>query len=275
MQTLQVYKNGEYISESEVCISFRDLGFQRSFGVFDYFRTYNHKPFQLDWHAEQLFQSLDRMNISCSLRPDDFLKIISELFEKNKNHLDIQFEYGVKTLVTGGKDGLFLVYLEKLDLSEYIHLRTVGAGLLVHNSQRLYPEVKSLDYRTQYVCTDALAEKKCLEILYVHNNYVFESATSNIFFIKGGEIITPKESIYKGSTRDYVISFAREHGYRVHERAVSWIDCRDADEVFITASKKEILPITHIHMDDQVFNFPLGPITSLLIDIFQQKNKNL
>ena len=57
------YHNGSFKKESEVCISFKDLGFQRAYGVFDYLRTYQHKPFQKEWHARKLINSLEKIFI--------------------------------------------------------------------------------------------------------------------------------------------------------------------------------------------------------------------
>lgn len=270
-----VYKNGEYILESDTSISFRNTALQRGFGVFDYLRTYRQKPFQLDWHAHKLVNSMSGLAIQNTLSLADFMKIVETIFVKNKVYMEPDFEYSVKTMVGGGEDPFILVYMEKLDLEPYITMRNDGISLLVHGGKRLYPAIKSLDYRADYIHKKELSKKNSLEILYVDNDIVYEAATSNVFMVKDNVIYTPKTGIYAGSTREYVMNFAIEYGYKVNEQEISWDMFVDADEVFITASKKEILPVVQIYRDADEVLFQIGPVIKNLINIFQDKKNNL
>lgn len=276
MKEYTVYKNGEYITESALSISYNDVGFQRGYGVFDYIRTYNQKLFQADWHRRQLMLSLSIMNIPAPFSEAEYVLIMESLLDKNKAQMSADADYAIKTIITGGAENpLVLIYLDELNLNEYTEMRKTGAGLLVYHGQRTYPRAKCLDYRPQYVNQKLLREKRALEIMYVNNGLVFETATSNLFIVKNNEIITPAESIYKGSTREYVIDFAREYGYKVRKQEIPWQTFITADEVFITASKKEILPISHVHTENKDIFFSIGPVTKNLINIFQDKKQNL
>lgn len=270
------YHNREFKKESEVCISFRDLGFQRAYGVFDYLRTYNQKPFQLEWHAKKLISSIQYMNIGIDFSESDFLSIINELLLRNKESIKNNKEYGIKTMVTGGTNGktTVVVYLEEFDDSIYDEMRIRGVSLLSCRDPRHSAESKNIDYKTLFKAQKELKEKGCLEILHRGDTYLYESGTSNIFMIKDNIIITPKERIYKGSTRDFVIKLALENNFQIEERFVAWDEFMLADEVFITASKKEILPVVKIYDDKNIFYFSMGDTTKKLIKLFNIKKQD-
>ncbi len=268
------YHNGEFVSESDVSISFRDLGFQRAYGVFDYLRTYKHKPFQKEWHAEKLIHSISEMNIDIDFSESDFLSLLDGLFKKNDEYLNTEIEYGIKTIVTGGVDGVstIIMYLEELD--DYYHdLQGIGISLLAKRVPRQEASSKNTDYKTLIRSNSELIEKGCLEILHRGDTYVYEAGTSNIFIVKDGAVITPSDRIYKGSTREYVLNIIKENDFKYEERFIAWDEFIEADEIFITASKKEILPVVKIYNDVELFEFEIGKHTKKLIDLFNIKKQ--
>jgi branched-subunit amino acid aminotransferase/4-amino-4-deoxychorismate lyase len=273
MKDFICYHNGKWKKESEVCISFKDLGFQRAYGVFDYLRTYKQKPFQKGWHAKKLIDSLAYMHIDVEFSSDNFLNTIDFLFEKNKKYISDEMEYGVKTIISGGVDGeaTVIMYLEEFDDRPYKKMRESGVCLLTYREPRHSAESKNVDYKTLYKAQKEIEEKNCLEILHRGDSYVYESGTSNIFIVKDNKIITPKERVYCGSTRDFVIKLAEENNFFVEERFVTWDEFIEADEVFITASKKEILPVVRIYDDEKLFKFDIGETTKRLIKLFDNK----
>ena len=276
MNNYLCYHNGEFKKESEVCISFHDLGFQRAYAVFDYLRTYNHVPFQKEWHAQKLLNSIREMNIEIDFSENDFIAIIDELFIQNKNTLNRDVEYGVKTLVSGGVDGVstIIMYLEEFH-DNYETLRKSGVALLAKRVPRQQADSKNVDYRALMSAKRELEEKNCLEILHRGDTYVYESGTSNLFMVKNGVIITPSDGVYKGSTRAFVINLIKENNMEFEERYITWDEFIKADEVFITASKKEILPVVRIYNDDEIFEFKIGTTTKKLIKLFKEKKNHI
>lgn len=270
------YHNGKFKKESEVCISFKDLGFQRAYGVFDYLRTYNQKLFQKKWHAEKLMSSLYNMNIEIDVTALKFIETLDELFDKNKNLLKENIEYGVRTIITGGVDNIPTIIMSLEEINDtYSKLQKKGVSLLSKHAPRQSAQSKNIDYKILMSSKKELIEKKCLEILHRGDTYVYESGTSNIFIVKNKKIITPKERIYQGSTRDFVIKLAQENELIVEERFITWKEFIKADEVFITASKKEIIPVVKIYHDNDIIEFKIGEITKKLLAIFQIKKQEI
>lgn len=272
-----VYHNGSFKPESEVHISFRDLGFQRAYGVFDYMRTYRQEVFQLRWHAAKLMSSLEKMNISVNLDEHKFFEIIHELFILNKKKIktDPLVEYGIKTIITGGIEGTptLLIYLESLDTSFYSEKQKTGVSLLVKKNPRQLASAKHLDYKTLFSENKELQKNNCLEILHADDKFVYESGTSNIFIIKNNTIITPKEGIYQGSTREFLLDILKTK-FDIKEQAITWDKFFDADEVFIAASKKEVLPVTTVYFDSQKYTFSQGENIQVIIKLFNENKYN-
>ncbi len=104
--------------------------------------------------------------------------------------------------------------------------------------------------------------------MYVKDGEVFECSTSNIFIVKNGKIITPAEDILKGITRKSVIEIAKE-SFEVEERRVYVDDLASADEIFITSSFKDIVPI--VSLDGvKVGEGKVGAVTTELVDKYKK-----
>lgn len=89
------------------------------------------------------------------------------------------------------------------------------------------------------------------DILYHQNDFVSESPRSNFFLVTADDkIVTPAENVLTGITRKKVLQLARAQ-FTVEERAISLDEMREAREVFLTSTTKQILPVAQI--DDTVF----------------------
>lgn len=78
-----------------------------------------------------------------------------------------------------------------------------------------------------------------------HDGLVSEAQASNVFVVKDGIVYTPSASsgILEGITRDVVLSIAQDEGLKVHETALSRETLYDADEIFLTGTASEIVPV--------------------------------
>ena len=99
---------------------------------------------------------------------------------------------------------------------------------------------------------------------------VAECCSANLFIVQGGQIATPPKSvrILGGITREEVIALARQHGLPLAERRVSLAELRAADEVFLTGTTVEILPVIEVDKRPVGAGQP-GPVTQKLRQIFE------
>lgn len=119
------------------------------------------------------------------------------------------------------------------------------AACLYANNARMLAEAKSRGFQNALV-TDAMGN-------------LAESATSNVFLIRDGDVFTPipNGTFLAGITRARHIANLRADGYTVHETVLTLDDARAADEVFLSGNMTKVMPVTAF--DD--ITYPVGPVT--------------
>ncbi len=115
------------------------------------------------------------------------------------------------------------------------------AACLYPNNARMLREARAKGFHNALV-TDVLGN-------------VAETATSNIFMARGGEVLTPvpNGTFLNGITRQRVIALLRAAGVTVHETTLSVQDFREADEIFSTGNLSKIVPV--IGFDDRALEY--------------------
>ena len=252
------YLNGRIVSLGKAGIHPTDIGFLRGYGVFEFLRTYNGKPFLYKEHIERLKNSAKALNLKLNISEEELKKIINKLLLKNKFN-----ESTIRIVLTGGKiiggmefnSSTLLILVDELkNLPANVFKN--GIKLISFEHKRIMPEAKTLNYIPAVkLFSGEMKKQKAFEVLYMYNNRVLECSTSNffIFSAKGGSasggknttLITPKKNVLIGTTRDLVVKLAKKE-FKVEERDIKISELKTADEAFITATNKEIIPVVKI-----------------------------
>jgi branched-subunit amino acid aminotransferase/4-amino-4-deoxychorismate lyase len=252
------YYNGKIILEKDVVISHRDLGFLRGYGIMDALKTVNGKPFLLEEHLRRLQNGLEALNLKWTITVQEFDQIIKALINKSELTEDV----AVKTVVTGGKssnglavDGEPTVLITINDLANVTPDRKVyetGAGVVLVEFQRHLPRVKTINYIAALQHQKEKEDAKATDMVYYSKGMILEGSTSNIFIVKNGEVITPLKNILFGTTRNCLVKLFKNQGVVVREGEVSREKLLSADEVFLTGTFKDVLPV--VKVDDTIIN---------------------
>lgn len=267
--------NGKTVSLNKVKIDPYDLGILRGYSVFDVMRVQNEKPFLLDDHWRRLQSSAKELNLKIPVSRKEYGKTVKKLLAANKFKKSI-----IRTMLTGGisADAMspgketFYILIEKFKpLPNLVYKK--GAGVITLDYKRDFPQAKISNYITAIRSHGRKNKKGALEIIYTNNGKALEASTSNFFIIKNNILITPKEDILLGMTRNLVIKLAKKAGYKVQERNVKIKELYSADEVFLTASNKDIVPVVKIN-DRKISNGKIGDITKDLVHLFNVFVKN-
>lgn len=265
-----IFLNGRYLPLKKAGISPYDLGFLRGYGVFDFMVTANSKPFMPDDHWKRLKLSAEELGLTIPINRKKYDQIVKKLIglHEYKRHV-------VRTVLTGGisPDGItptgketFLILIEKaISLPEEIYKK--GAKVITVEYLRDCPRAKINNYVVAIKNLKNRLKKNALEILYTNKGKILEAATSNIFMVKEGKIVTPKDKILLGITRKVVIKIARKKGYRVAERDISLKEFLKADEAFLTASNKFVVPIVKVD-DRKIGDGKVGKHAQILMEKF-------
>lgn len=258
------YLNGKIKPLHDTKIHVSDLGLLRGYGLFDYFRTYNGKPFQWDLYWTRYENSASRMNIKNPISKEVAYKVVLELIKLS----DLQ-ECALRFVLTGGyaEDGMSMTQANLLIISEDIHPVAVkdyekGISVMTYEFVRDIPEIKSTDYKHLLILQPKLKAAKRNDLLFHKNGEISELSRSNVFHFKDNVLITPSENILKGITRQTVLNLAKPH-FKIEERPVSLQEFMNADECFTTSSTKRVLPITLID-DKEIGSGKVGQKTAFL-----------
>lgn len=264
------YLNGKILPFTKTSLPLNDLGILRAYGVFDFLRTYNGKPFLFDEHLHRLRNSAREIGLPLPLSLTKIKAIIAELLKKNglsESHIRIVITGGPSPdSITPFSPTLFILIEECKPLPKSLYEK--GIKLMTHEYLRDVPRAKTTNYIEAVKLRKEKKRRGAFEILYVANDKVLECTTSNFFIFNGDTLITPKENVLIGTTRNFVIALAKKH-FNVEERTVSLTELFHATEAFITATNKEIVPVVKI--DKQVIgDGRVGPNTKLLMDEFRR-----
>jgi 4-amino-4-deoxychorismate lyase len=285
---VKLYVNGNIISEEQAVVSIYDHGFLYGIGLFETFRTYGGKPFLLDRHLERMARGLGELSIQHQLDPVEISSIISDLLQAN----GLEEAY-IRYTVTAGTDVLGLpstsydkptviVYMKPLP-PKNPHLDLAGKALQLLELRRNTPE-GSIRHKSLHYMNSILAKRELARYLQSAGaeglmldaqGHLAEGIVSNVFFVKNDRLCTPAIStgILPGITRDYVLEVTKALGIYAEEGLYHWEDLLAADEVFITNSIQELVPITSLYDTEgrmnQVSQGEAGPVTSRLLHTYR------
>lgn len=266
-----VYLNGETVEEENAGISLSDIGLIRGYGVFEVIRTFNKIPFLLEDHLKRLEKSAEFMNLKIPEEKNDIRNAIEELIRKNK----IENEAQIRIVLSGGRTVDGMTY-DKNNPTFYIMVTEFpqlpdryfkdGIKLITTEYQRQTPKVKTLDYARAVRLHPKVKKEEAFELLYKRDGKILEATTSNFFIVKDGTVITPREGVLLGTTRKYIINLLKESGIPFEERDVEIKEIKEADEAFITATNKDVMPVCKV--DGLEISKVPGKITRKIIDLF-------
>ena len=262
--------NGDIMPVSEARIKINDLGLLRAYSVFDYFRTYNGKPFRIEDHLERFQNSAGSLNLPLEYSEEQIIEIVDKLLK-----LSGQKEAGIRLLLTGGysPDGMtvvkpnFLVIIEQFvepPAEDYEN----GVKLVTMDYQRDVPSIKSTNYLNAIRSQALKKNENAHDILYCNGNDILELTRCNFFIFKGETLITPKEGVLLGITRKVVLEIASGK-FTIEERGLGLSELEEATEAFLTGTSKKIVSVVRVDTI-QIGDGEVGTNTKTLMQLIDE-----
>ncbi len=265
------YLNGNYVAFDQACLPLNDLGIVRGYGVFDFLRTYNRVPFRLREHVQRLQNSAKLIGLNLPWSIEEIEAIAQNTL--GQNNLP---EANIRIVVTGGVSSDFITPLGQPSLmvivtpvSEYPkEYYEQGVKAIAVQIERFLPKAKSLNYISAIGALQQAKLTNAVEALYINQQgHVLEGTTTNFYIFRESKLITPKEGILNGITRDVILELA-ENRFEIVEQPIYYSDLSSCDEAFITSSTKEIMPVVQID-ELPISTGKPGENTQLLMHLFQ------
>ena len=284
------YINGEIVPESRALVSFRDRGFKYGEAVFDTARTVQHRPFKLREHVERLFRSLRYLQLEPNLTVDEFVQISESVLEQNLHLIGPDEDYWLSQRVSAGSTDSFMgdggdggaaptVIIEctPLPLAARAPLFRDGVKVVVPATRRTPPDAQSPRAKTHNYINLLLADREVRSmdplawaILLDHDGNIAEGLGSNIFFVRDGELLTPRERfVLPGISRETVIDLATAEGVTVRETDLDLFDAYTCEECFLSSTSLCMVPVASVNGRRVGDKMP-GPITGRLTQAYKR-----
>ena len=282
-----VYIDGEYHPKGNAKISVYDHGLLYGDGVFEGIRAYNGIVFHLREHIERMFEGLRLTRINIQLSKQEIMDAVIETLRKN-NFMDAY----IRLIVTRGRGNLGLdprsspkpsviIMTEPVAPAHGKEAREKGITAIISSYRRdmvdgTSHELKSLNYIQSVLAKFQAIDAGTDEVVMLdHRGMVSEFHGSNLFMVKNGIVRTPTSAsgILHGITRSRILQLAEELGYEVHEKDITPYELLNADEVFLTGTMAEIVPVIRIQ-GVPIGDGKPGPVTKEMIKGFQRMTQD-
>ena len=276
---MKIYLNGKFVDEKDAKVSVFDHGLLYGDGVFEGIRAYDGVVFMLKEHIDRLYDSAESICIDIPLTKEEMINVVLETLRVNNlrdAYIRLVVTRGIGDLGLDprkcGKPTIFCIAIPMPPLLGEEGIRVITVSVRRLPVDVLNPAVKSLNYLNSVLAKIQANYAGVDEAFLLDDKgFVVEGTGDNIFVVKNGVLKTPPvyQSILKGITRDVVIKLAKEEDIEVVEEPLTLHDLYTADELFITGTAAEIVPVFEI--DGRVINDKkVGEITKKLREKFKE-----
>ena len=284
--------NGRISDDAHAVISVFDHGFLFGEGIYETLRTYNGEPFLFDRHMRRLRRSASMINLALPFED----RQLADRFDQTMRAAGLGPAGGgeayIRLLVTRGigdltydpaatpEPSVVVIVKPHVDLEEALYERGVRVALV--SIIRNHPETVNPLIKSNNLLNCALAMQEAVRrgafegLMRNYRGDLAEFSTANLFIVKGGAVLTPPlaAGLLPGITREFLFEVGADAGVPVREQALKDPDLFGADEVFLTSTTREIVPIVTVD-DRTIGNGKPGPVTKALLQRFREKAQSV
>jgi D-alanine transaminase len=274
---LIVYLNGEFLPLSQAKVSVLDRGFLFGDGVYEVIPVYGGKPLRLAEHLQRLGNSLDGIRLEAPLSAEEWEAVFMRLIDGAEDQsIYLQVTRGVGPR----RDHAFPKGVAPTVFAICTPIAPIPAtgvkAITVPDIRWQWCHIKAITLLANVLQRQQAVDEGCAEAILVRDGYALEGAASNLFAVVDGVLLTPPKGndILPGITRDLVVEIALGNAIAFEERKITLEELSRAEEVWVTSSTREVLPI--VELDGRmVGNGKPGPLWARMNALYQQRKEQL
>ncbi len=278
-----VYLNGRFLPAAEAQVSVLDRGFLLGDGVYEVIPAYGRRPFRLQQHLRRLQHSLEQTRIPSPLDDAQWRDVIAELIDANQGE-DQSIYLQITRGAAAKRDHAFphpmrpTVFLMSTALqSPPAALLERGVAAVTRDDIRWQRcDIKAITLLANVLLRQEALDANAAEAILVRDGEATEGAASNLFIVRDGVLVTPPNGphLLPGITRDLVLELAQRHDIPCREQTVSVAELRAAEEIWLTSSTREIMPVVELDGATIGTGKP-GPLWQHLRGLYQDYKQQL
>jgi branched-chain amino acid aminotransferase len=280
---MKIYLDGNLVDSAEAKISVFDHGLLYGDGIFEGIRLYGGNVFRLDEHLERLEYSAKAILLKLPWSRKEISDAICATCRANgltDGYIRLVVTRGVGDLGLSPwlcpKPSIFII-ADKIALYPKEHyekgLEIVTVATRRMNPAALSPAIKSLNYLNNIMAKIEARQAGALEAIMLNDQgLVAECTGDNIFIVHKGRILTPsaQQGALQGITRDTIFAIAKEIGVAIEEHDMTRYDVWNADEVFLTGTGAEVIPV--VKRDGrEIGDAKPGPVFAKVLAAFRRR----
>lgn len=255
-----IYVDGDLVPPEQAVVSVYDHGLLYGDGIYEGMRAYQGAVFQLRPHLQRLRRSAQCLYLTLDADLDQLAEAVMSTLRANG-----LYDAYIRLIVTRGPGNIgpnpatcprsrVIIIAESTPPVHGAGATNTGLTARIVTIRRdsvdaTTHQVKSLNYLNSVQAAIEASHAGADEAIILDaRGFVSESSVCNVFMVRDGEIVTPGESsaILRGITRDIVLHLAGKD-FRTAERDITPYELLTADEVFLTGTHAEIVPIVSIN----------------------------
>lgn len=270
------YLNGEYVDLHNAKISVLDRGFLFGDSVYEVIPVYRHRPFAALQHLERLKNSLAAILMEMPLDNDQWMNIFKHVLEMSpldEKMLYIQISRGAyPSRGHAIPDNITpTVLVTALPATRKVVVEGIHA-ITVKDQRWANCRIKATTLLPNVLAKDAAQKVSNHDAIFIRDGYALEGTASNLFMVKNNTVFTTPLSanILPGITRGIVIELLKSHHIDVEEKMITLEELKKADEIWLTGSVQEIVPIVlldHCLVADGL----VGPVWKRITRLYADK----
>ena len=278
----KVFINNELVDIDKAVISIKDAGFLYGAGLFETMRSYNGTVFALDDHLDRLFASIEALSINNTYSREDISDAIDSVLAINNltnARIRLTITSGSIAIETDHPQTTLLVTASNLTPYPKQYYEKGIMVILSPYRQNPYDSTsshKTTSYFSRILTLNLAHQKRGTEaIWFTTNGFLAEGCISNVFLVKDSAIQTPtlETPVLPGITRKIICQLAHDNSIELIEKDITIDDTLSADEVFITNSIMEVMPVNSLekHLYN---NGKVGEVTKKIAALYKQLVEN-
>ena len=280
---MKIYLDGNLVDSAEAKISVFDHGLLYGDGIFEGISLYGGNVFRLDEHLERLEYSAKAILLKLQWSRKEISDAICATCRANgltDGYIRLVVTRGVGDLGLSPwlcpKPSIFII-ADKIALYPKEHyekgLEIVTVATRRMNPAALSPAIKSLNYLNNIMAKIEARQAGALEAIMLNDQgLVAECTGDNIFIVHKGRILTPsaQQGALQGITRDTIFAIAKEIGVAIEEHDMTRYDVWNADEVFLTGTGAEVIPVVKLD-GREIGDAKPGPVFAKVLAAFRRR----
>jgi D-alanine transaminase len=271
-----VYLNGDFIEAKEAKVSVLDRGFLFGDGVYEVIPVYNGQLFRLQQHLKRLQYSLSRIHLEFDWSLQQWQQMLEQLISQNEGenlalYLQVTRGFAEKRDHRFPANAVPTIYAMVNPLAPLLTEQEIQPckAITVEDIRWKNCDIKSISLLGNVLLAQQAAESTADESILINDGIATEGSISNMFMVKNGQVFSSLKDnrILGGITRELVIELLQKNGITVSEKEITLAELKDADEIWLTSSTKEIRPV--IELDGETVGAGVaGPLWNKAIKIY-------